>query len=117
MRQVVALLTRSLGQREAKRLDTFTVPSKGAQPAGRINRDVILSRASTAVNCEAAWREARRGLIRKQHDPEKWAPVFRKRSCKKVASAGVVQWQNGSFPSCIRGFDSLRPLHSFSRNS
>ena len=24
--------------------------------------------------------------------------------------AGVVQWQNGSFPSCIRGFDSLRPL-------
>ena len=25
--------------------------------------------------------------------------------------AGVVQWQNGSFPSCIRGFDSLRPLH------
>ena len=28
--------------------------------------------------------------------------------------AGVVQWQNGSFPSCIRGFDSLHPLHSFS---
>src|SRR5688572_29221563 len=25
--------------------------------------------------------------------------------------AGVVQWQNGSFPSFIRGFDSLRPLH------
>src|ERR1043166_6840087 len=25
--------------------------------------------------------------------------------------AGVVQWQNGSFPSCIRGFDSLHPLH------
>ena len=24
--------------------------------------------------------------------------------------AGVVQWQNGSFPSFIRGFDSLRPL-------
>ena len=24
--------------------------------------------------------------------------------------AGVVQWQNGSFPSCIRGFDSLHPL-------
>lgn len=24
----------------------------------------------------------------------------------------VVQWQNGSFPSCIRGFDSLRPLQS-----
>ena len=28
-----------------------------------------------------------------------------------AASAGVVQWQNGSFPSCIRGFDSLHPLH------
>ena len=26
MRQAVALLTRSLGQREAKRLNTFTVP-------------------------------------------------------------------------------------------
>ena len=25
--------------------------------------------------------------------------------------AGVVQWQNGSFPSCTRGFDSLHPLH------
>jgi hypothetical protein len=24
--------------------------------------------------------------------------------------AGVVQWQNGSFPSCIRGFDSPHPL-------
>jgi hypothetical protein len=24
--------------------------------------------------------------------------------------AGVVQWQNGSFPSFIRGFDSLHPL-------
>jgi hypothetical protein len=27
-------------------------------------------------------------------------------------NAGVVQWQNGSFPSCIRGFDSLHPLHT-----
>jgi hypothetical protein len=26
------------------------------------------------------------------------------------AIAGVVQWQNGSFPSFIRGFDSLYPL-------
>jgi hypothetical protein len=29
------------------------------------------------------------------------------------AEAGVVQWQNGSFPSCIRGFDSLHPLQLF----
>ncbi len=29
------------------------------------------------------------------------------------AVAGVVQWQNGSFPSFIRGFDSLHPLHQF----
>src|SRR4051812_44989896 len=28
----------------------------------------------------------------------------------KTRFAGVVQWQNGSFPSCIRGFDSLHPL-------
>jgi hypothetical protein len=35
---VVALLTRSLGQRKAnKRLDTFTVPVR-VQPAGRINQ-------------------------------------------------------------------------------
>ena len=27
-----------------------------------------------------------------------------------LPSAGVVQWQNGSFPSCTRGFDSLHPL-------
>jgi peptidoglycan/LPS O-acetylase OafA/YrhL len=26
------------------------------------------------------------------------------------SGAGVVQWQNGSFPSCIRGFDSHHPL-------
>jgi hypothetical protein len=32
--------------------------------------------------------------------------------CKRLQSAGVVQWQNGSFPSCIRGFDSLRPLQA-----
>ncbi len=31
---------------------------------------------------------------------------------RKSRFAGVVQWQNGSFPSCIRGFDSLRPLQS-----
>src|SRR5215475_1976838 len=31
--------------------------------------------------------------------------------------AGVVQWQNGSFPSCIRGFDSLRPLHIFRQSA
>src|SRR6202023_4433972 len=27
--------------------------------------------------------------------------------------AGVIQWQNASFPNCIRGFDSLRPLQIF----
>jgi hypothetical protein len=33
-------------------------------------------------------------------------------SIQVIDVAGVVQWQNGSFPSCIRGFDSLRPLRS-----
>ena len=28
--------------------------------------------------------------------------------------AGVVQWQNTSFPSLIRGFDSPHPLQSLS---
>ena len=27
-------------------------------------------------------------------------------------SAGVIQWQNRSFPCFLRGFDSLRPLHT-----
>ena len=30
-------------------------------------------------------------------------------------SAGVVQWQNGSFPSCTRGFDSPHPLSVVNR--
>src|SRR4051812_39888953 len=30
---------------------------------------------------------------------------------ESATAAGVVQWQNGSFPSFIRGFDSLHPLH------
>jgi hypothetical protein len=34
----------------------------------------------------------------------------------RLISAGVVQWQNGSFPSCIRGFDSLHPLNSIAIN-
>ena len=33
-----------------------------------------------------------------------------------IEIAGVVQWQNGSFPSCIRGFDSLHPLTLPSRS-
>jgi hypothetical protein len=35
-------------------------------------------------------------------------------SIQVIDVAGVVQWQNGSFPSCIRGFDSLRPLQVLS---
>ena len=30
--------------------------------------------------------------------------------------AGVIQWQNRSFPCFLRGFDSLRPLHFFFGN-
>ncbi|CAD5372222.1 hypothetical protein RA210_U20205 [Rubrivivax sp. A210] len=37
--------------------------------------------------------------------PAPGAPSHKLRHC-----AGVVQWQNGSFPSFIRGFDSLHPL-------
>ena len=33
----------------------------------------------------------------------------------KISHAGVVQWQNGSFPSCTRGFDSLHPLFFIGR--
>ena len=41
---MVALLTRSLGQREGRKgLDTFTVPRR-VQPAGRINRRKIWSK-------------------------------------------------------------------------
>ncbi len=31
--------------------------------------------------------------------------------------AGVAQWQSRSFPSLLRGFDSLRPLQLSSPNS
>ena len=30
-----------------------------------------------------------------------------------LRQAGVIQWQNRSFPCFLRGFDSLRPLHFF----
>ena len=33
-----------------------------------------------------------------------------------VRLAGVVQWQNTSFPSSIRGFDSLHPLQEGTRH-
>jgi hypothetical protein len=32
-------------------------------------------------------------------------------SALKKYQAGVVQWQNESFPSFRRGFDPLHPLH------
>src|SRR5882757_11511336 len=88
MRQVVELLTRSLGQREAKKARYVHRSRKRAQPAGRIIRELILYRASRAVNCDPAWRTARRGLIRQEHDPEKWAPVFRKDHAKKRRHRG-----------------------------
>ena len=31
---------------------------------------------------------------------------------ESTPDAGVVQWQNGSFPSFIQGFDSPHPLHT-----
>ena len=36
-------------------------------------------------------------------------------SAKLEWKAGVVQWQNGSFPSCIQGFDSPHPLQACSK--
>ena len=33
----------------------------------------------------------------------------------QLGHAGVVQWQNTSFPNWIRGFDSLHPLSSFAK--
>src|SRR5437870_1135131 len=39
------------------------------------------------------------------------ADYYRLRKSKiENRAAGVVQWQNGSFPSCTRGFDSPHPL-------
>jgi len=67
---VVALLTRSLGQRKAnKKLDTFTVPV-WVQPAGRINqaqnwpKDGLLSityRAATEQHRCLSWASRRWG--------------------------------------------------------
>jgi hypothetical protein len=76
MRQVVALLTRSLGQREAKKARYVHRSPKRAQPVGRINRGVILYRASGAVNWEAAWRATDR-LIEVRPGLEVVIRVFR----------------------------------------
>ena len=52
--QVVALLTRSLGQREAIKARYVHRPRKGAQPAGRINRGLLLNRVGKSVNRKGA---------------------------------------------------------------
>src|SRR5579872_6150543 len=64
---------------------------------------------STSARCyeagsggEATRRQQRPALIPARHS--------RYGGYSLLGFAGVVQWQNGSFPSCIRGFDSLRPL-------
>src|SRR5258706_14123837 len=59
----------------------------------------------------------RAGVVSRHHDDTMMRDENRVKKCKKYLIllnklAGVVQWQNGSFPSCIRGFDSLRPLQS-----
>src|SRR5664279_3080863 len=57
----------------------------------------------------------RAGVVSRHHDDTMMRDENRAKKCEKCLIllnklAGVVQWQNGSFPSCIRGFDSLRPL-------
>src|SRR5258708_19536363 len=57
----------------------------------------------------------RAGVVSRHHDDTMMRDENRVKKCEKYLIllnklAGVVQWQNGSFPSCIRGFDSLRPL-------
>src|SRR2546423_9506211 len=84
MRQVVALLTRSLGQREAKKARYVYRSRKGAQPAGRINRELILYRASRAVNCDPAWRTARRGLIRQRRRRQRGRSSMAERQLPKL---------------------------------
>ena len=61
----------------------------------------------------------RAGIVSRHHDDTMTRDETRAKNCKKYLIllnkfAGVVQWQNGSFPSCIRGFDSLRPLQPLS---
>ena len=61
------------------------------------------------------WRDGRAWL--NAHDSKSCIParvsgVRIPLSPPNVYSAGVIQWQNRSFPSFLRGFDSHRPLQS-----
>ena len=40
-------------------------------------------------------------------------PAVDERKRPNFRYAGVVQWQNESFPSFRRGFDPLYPLHNY----
>ena len=60
------------------------------------------------------WRDGRAWL--NAHDSKSCIParvsgVRIPLSPPNLYSAGVIQWQNRSFPSFLRGFDSHRPLH------
>src|SRR6266403_2173205 len=77
--------------------------------------------AATPTGCKRFERGAgavykkRAGVFSRHHDDTMMRDENRVKKCEKYLIllnklAGVVQWQNGSFPSCIRGFDSLRPL-------
>ena len=79
--------------------------------------------AATPIGCKRFERGAgavykkRAGIFSRHHDDTMMRDENRVKKCDKYLIllnklAGVVQWQNGSFPSCIRGFDSLRPLQS-----
>jgi hypothetical protein len=71
-------------------------------------------RAETrALPKATAWRAAHATAVRERGDfPTAFVLVAIGNRKSKIENllAGVVQWQNGSFPSCTRGFDSPHPL-------
>src|SRR4030088_334403 len=80
-----------------------------AKGCGRIDSRVVLDWLFFS-KCAAALLKSARRRSRRFYRQDRLG-IFDLLSEFKT-DAGVVQWQNGSFPSCIRGFDSLRPLQT-----
>jgi hypothetical protein len=70
-------------------------------------RGVFVFLRSLLRTCQAAVRRRKR-----YRRPSRTIPASSENRRIRSGRAGVVQWQNGSFPSCIRGFDSLHPLQT-----
>ena len=66
-----------------------------------------------AMQSDAMQYNAKQHNARQPNAKHRGKAAITRNTGRGSSAAGVVQWQNGSFPSCIRGFDSLHPLQNF----